>query len=147
MAARWTTRWKPAVGFGSLSRVVTSPARSSSMKLVRLCPQFLQVSVAGGSFPVGIGLGERNAAPLVIEASQVGKEDVVGIDVAKAEIRTATHSRCEQVVATGMDECGEIDAPHWTAIPLVIGCFADRQPRNLSTAFALAKPHLFRLRR
>src|SRR4051794_28264034 len=50
----------------------------------------LQVGVAGGSFPVGVRLRERNAAALVIEAAQVSEEDVVGIDVTKAEIRTAT---------------------------------------------------------
>jgi hypothetical protein len=35
MAARWTTRWKPAVGFGSPPRSVTRPARSLSKNSVR----------------------------------------------------------------------------------------------------------------
>ena len=46
-AARCTTRWKPAVGSGSLGVWVTMPFRRLSMKDLEVMPQAIDIDAAG----------------------------------------------------------------------------------------------------
>ena len=54
MAARWTTRWKLAVGFGSAAGMATRPVSSLSMNSAQLAGQLIDVNAAGTQDGQGI---------------------------------------------------------------------------------------------
>ena len=56
MAARCTTRWKPAVGFGSPGRSVASPARSLSRNSIEVGAQLVEIDAAGAQHGGGVGV-------------------------------------------------------------------------------------------